>query len=623
MFHVNDFGAKPDDDADDREAIRAAIKAAIKAGPGSVVALSSGEYRIGLSKQELSEKPLQGKAPFNKRRFIHFDLNGADGISIKGNDSRLLITDPRAVLVNFQGSRNCALSGISVDLDPLPFTQGEILAVDRDAHTFDIKIPDGFPLLGEYPWLTLGPQSDWQNRLMVFSVASSDNCDHARRDVPMFCYEFRPRLASIRDTLSLEQIGPRVFRIHSKQPLAQAIAPGNILVYSSKVGGGPLVDAGGQHVQLEDVVIYASPGFVVSAASADNLQVRRFATRLKPGRLVVGTSDGIHIRATRGGPRIEDSVFEGIQDDIFNISGNPLPIEEIVSGTEIILHQNINAFNRGRIAEGDCVYAYAMPEAKIKGEAHVLRLGQPKSGSKGKSLILDRPIPGLLTTDMLYSREAGNGGAVIRSCTFRGGLRSAIMHMAGDGTLIEGNTFEYMQSAIAIRQSTESSRNGQGGMVRNVIIRNNIFRGCHMLGVGTHQNHPDAVIGVMLYPDSASRQISNIVIENNQIIEPGLYGIWLSNVTGATVRNNKIIAYPDSERLPGSGSSQRRSLRIHESSDIVIDGLVIREPRPDLGAGIAIDSASDGISIGNLSLEAGHAEEIRRNDNLTSNASAK
>ncbi|MDR0902616.1 MAG: right-handed parallel beta-helix repeat-containing protein, partial [Opitutaceae bacterium] len=605
-----------DDDIDDREAIRAALQAATKAGPGAVVALSPGEYRVGLSEQELREKPPQGKEPFNKRHFVHFDLKGADGVCIRGDGTRLLVTDPRAVLFNFQGSRNCVLSGISIDLDPLPFTQGEILSVDRDARAFDIKIPDGLPLPGEYPWLTLGPQADWQNRLMVFGVASPDNCDRARRGRPMLCYEFRPRLPSIRDGLSFEKTGPRAFRIYSKEPLAQAICPGNTLVYSSKIGGGPLIDAGGRNVRIEDVVVHASAGFVMSAASADNLQLKRFSTRLKPGRLVAGTSDGIHVRATRGGPLVEDCFFEGIQDDIFNISGNPLVIEGMASGTEIILPRSVNTFDRGRVAEGDTVYAYAIPEAKIKGEARVLRLDRPEGGRAFTRIILDRPIPGLLTTDMLYSREFGNRGAVIRNCTFRGGLRSAIMHMAGDGTIIEGNTFERMQNAIAIRQSAESSRNGQGGMVRNITIRNNLFLGCHMLGSRAHQRHPDAVIGVMLYPDSTSRQIENVVIENNRIFEPGLYGIWLSNVTGATVRNNEIIAYPDSGRLPASETPQRRSVRIHDSAGVVIDGILIREPRPDLAAGISIDTASEGAVLRGAVLDTGRAERIRHNDNI-------
>ncbi|AHF94248.1 hypothetical protein OPIT5_09195 [Opitutaceae bacterium TAV5] len=616
VFHVDDFGAKPDDAINDCEAIRSALKAAIEAGPGAQVVFSPGTYRVGLSEKELAEKPVQTTKAFNKRHFTYFDLGRAKGIHLKGDGTQLLVTDPRAVLFDFQGSLDCTLSGVTIDLDPLPFTQGKILAVNRNARTFDIEIPDGFPLLGTYPWLTFGPQSDWQNRLIIFGESSRENCDRARRGVPLLQYEFRPRLNSVRDILSFEKTGARTFRITSRAPLDEAVTAGRTLVYSSKVGGGPLIEAGGQNVRLEDVTVHASPGFVVSASSADNLQLKRFAARLKPGRLVVGTSDCIHVRATRGGPRVEDSFFEGIQDDMFNISGNPLPINKITSATEILVDRSVNsAINRGRVAEGDTVYAYAVPEARIKGEARVLRLDQPGGSKAPKRILLDRPIPGLQPDDLLYSREAGNPGAVIRNSTFRGGLRSAIMHMAGDGTLIEGNTFENMHNAIALRQSIGSTYNGQGGMVRNITIRNNVFRGCHMRGVTEHINHPDAAIGVMLFPDSTSRQIDNVLIEGNRIFEPGVTGIWLSNVTGAIVRNNEIVAYPDSERFSGPEQPQRRALRIHNCENVVVDGLVVREPRLDLAAAISIDSASSRIDIKNTILDIGRAVKIRRDDN--------
>lgn len=614
IFPVAEFGALPDDEKNDREGIQAAIAAAIQAGPGSTVRFDPGVYRVDLSEKELAEKPVDTKKPFNKRNFTYFDLKGADRLHLQGDRTELLVLDPRSMLFNFQGSDSCRLTGITIDLDPLPFTQGNIVAVNHAEQTFDIEIPPGFPLLGAYPWLTFGPQEEWQNRLLIFGKIDSAKTDRSRRDLTQFVYEFRPRFETVRDHLSFESTGPRTFRITSKVPLDKAVAPGNILVYSSKVGGGPLIDAGGRNLSMEDVTVHAAGGFVVSASSADNLQLRRFATRLKPDRLVVGTSDGVHTRATRGGPQVEDSLFEGIQDDIFNISGNPLEIKSIISGKEILIGAGTNSFNRGRVAVGDTVYAYSYPEARLRGEARVLELDQPQGSKKPKRLVLDQAIPGLQESDLLYSWQYGNQGTLLRRNTFRGGLRSAVMHMAGDGTVIEENLFDNMRNAIAVRQSVDSTRNGQGGMVRNLTIRNNEFRACHWMGV-EHQNHPDAVIGIMLYPDSDSNQLENVLIEGNKIIEPGLYGIWLSNVNGAVLRNNEVVAYEDSE-APGVANPQRRSLRIHHSQNILVDGLKVTEPRADMAAAIGVDNLSENVELKNLQIDILHGEKVRKKDNI-------
>jgi len=46
IFHVRDYGAKPDDHSDSGQAIRAAIQAAIASGPGAEVVLDAGVYRV-------------------------------------------------------------------------------------------------------------------------------------------------------------------------------------------------------------------------------------------------------------------------------------------------------------------------------------------------------------------------------------------------------------------------------------------------------------------------------------------------------------------------------------------------------------------------------------------------
>lgn|GEM_PF-5250997 len=54
------------------------------------------------------------------------------------------------------GRRSVTLRGFAIDYDPLPFTQGDILAVDRENGSFTVRIHDGYALPG------LPDTSGWQ-----------------------------------------------------------------------------------------------------------------------------------------------------------------------------------------------------------------------------------------------------------------------------------------------------------------------------------------------------------------------------------------------------------------------------------------------------------------------------
>lgn len=75
---------------------------------------------------------------------VHIAIQGARDLVIDGTGTTLLATTlTRAV--NIANSSNLTLKGLTIDYDPLPFTQGTVIAVASDNTTVDIKLDVGYP----------------------------------------------------------------------------------------------------------------------------------------------------------------------------------------------------------------------------------------------------------------------------------------------------------------------------------------------------------------------------------------------------------------------------------------------------------------------------------------------
>ena len=90
-----------------------------------------------------------------------FELTGVQNLILQGDTkgTELLITSPTADVLRMRNSSNIIVKGLTIDYDPLPFTQGTIVAIDLQKGTFDLDLDKDFPALSEY-WFK-GADAKW------------------------------------------------------------------------------------------------------------------------------------------------------------------------------------------------------------------------------------------------------------------------------------------------------------------------------------------------------------------------------------------------------------------------------------------------------------------------------
>jgi hypothetical protein len=126
--NVKDFGAKGDGVTDDTAAINAAIVAAQGLGAGAVVSLPSGRYKTALG----AEKSIR--------------IKGADGLTFQGEgDTTIVSGDLDEPVFRIDDSKSVTVRKISIDHDPLGYTQGTITSVDIPNMTCEVTIDPGYP----------------------------------------------------------------------------------------------------------------------------------------------------------------------------------------------------------------------------------------------------------------------------------------------------------------------------------------------------------------------------------------------------------------------------------------------------------------------------------------------
>ena len=134
-FDVTEFGAVADGRTHAGPLFRKAIVAAQAAGPGSVVRVPSGVWRL---LPTVGEKTC---LPITKARDL--TVRGVPG------KTELIIGGGRCSAFELRECEATTLCGFTVDYAPLPFTQGMIVAVDTNAAAIELRIDPGYPSLEE------------------------------------------------------------------------------------------------------------------------------------------------------------------------------------------------------------------------------------------------------------------------------------------------------------------------------------------------------------------------------------------------------------------------------------------------------------------------------------------
>lgn len=469
------------------------------------------------------------------------ELLGCSNFTIDGAGATIVMTKKQAAL-NIKSCKNLTISNLSIDYNPLWFTQGTITAVSGNNLT--LKIDAGY-------------RDDYENfitkQYSVMRLHDAKTGGHLAGATTDYEIKAIRRTASgtLVATMSIPYTGDSEYRPQ---------AGNRFSLYECSGGAVMMTDC--TNTTYNAFNIYGSMGFGIHEISGPGGTVMKNC-KIVPGpkpagakaaRMLSTLGDATHFQSVNKGPTLDGCTITHCCDDGINVHGFFYRVVR-VSGKDI----TVAFLNDDPWAAGDTVNVFDRNEYNCRGSAKIVKLEKIRDVSlstddgiltgntkyvKGwyYKITLDKAIPGISVGDDMSDPSRMGSGATVKNSTF-GYNRARGIVLKGENSVIENNTITGTSHA-GIMVISELSW-AEGGFSNNSVIRNNKVINC---GFDSRVEYGTGTVGgimVLLSPKNKSFYKStaarNLVIENNTVNNTVAFGIFISNCDGVTVRGNKVI----------------------------------------------------------------------------------
>ncbi|WP_256011724.1 gliding motility-associated C-terminal domain-containing protein [Desertivirga xinjiangensis] len=423
-------------------------------------------------------------------------LNNASDLEIIA-DSVIMLCGKRTRAFELVNCKNVTLKGLTIDYEPLTFTQGDVIATGSGY--VDVKIHRGYPLQPYSRIDIINPATRFRKRGSVFvweATAAFTSDSVVRVSQPDL-----PGPAVVGDMASM-----------SAGPVAGGVDHAFVL---NKCRGG---------IKLLNVTVNAAPGFGIFEAEGEGGTILN-GCKVVPGpkpagateaRLLSASWDAIQHKLTRIGPVVENCTVLDAGDDSWSVTWDGEYTLGTVSGNTITVSPN--TLQVGDTIRTSLTSAYAVITAKTNG-----------------SLELDRSSPWPAGT-RFYSPNRRCENFILKNNYIHSSGR--VLVKAGNG-LIENNTFDNTHSGVTVNTEV-----GPGAAaISNLIIRNNIINGTGHFMPAPWSNQA----GAISITDGSNGLLSqagvfdNIRIENNTFSDVSGSNIVISSASNVLIKENKFL----------------------------------------------------------------------------------
>ena len=520
LFLIDPFRAAAGEAARDFD-LQGFIQRQLYAGNRSVI-VPPGRYRV---------KPKGGSHLFFK------DLNDVEVIA----DGVEMVCTETTRAMTFQECRNVHVKGITIDYDPLAFTEGRITALPPDKSWVEFEIIPGYP------------EDTLEQRIEIYDSATRE----LRRTDAGWVHEFQPQ-------------GAHRYRIakhpgYHYRPEWDTEQVGDILVttnqFPAKAGGHAVEASHCVGLKLEDVTLYTSPcfGFLEHAcdgstylrckidrrAAADD-PVRRGFPRMRSL-----TADAFHSVEARKGPAILDCTAKFQGDDCVNIHGS-YHFVLAAGGREL----RVAATGRMTIEPGDPVEFLPFdgprpPDAvAVKIERDVPLGDAERAFFKKVNLLpdnkkrlvagqarcfkvtLDREVTLPMGSAICSGNRSGNG-FIVKGCDFGYNRSRGILIQASRGQVVGNKITHGWMAAVLVAPEYWWS---EAASSSNVVVAGNDIDGCRRAAIeiiapggngkplpaGAHRNLSIVgnTIAASAWPNISVTSSAGLVIKDNRLTSP-------------------------------------------------------------------------------------------------------
>lgn len=520
---------------------------------------------------------------------IPLSLTGVTGFSLDAHGAEWILEGSQPA-VRLERCRDITLRGVTVERDPFPYTQFEVVSFDAAAKKLEARFLEGYD-----PQSVPDPKGD----LQFFT-----------RD-GVWVRQVFIHYTSFRVTDPAQRL--MVFDgVETYEP-APWMQPGILGVTTLRGGFHCIrtIECGG--ITVEDFVNHGGMQIIFGELGDGDFTFRRIRNLGRPGtnRLLAGAF-GL-MTWIRGHMVLEDSIFCRSNDDALDmVSWNSIVYRQ-ESPTQIIARPMCDTPYR----VGDTLQFHDRTTFNLVGSPKITaveKIADPAMSADAASvarkvagyigglhefssvrITLDAPVtvkPGdTIANDTSFRLDS----FTLKNCLFYDIFCRVLVHGLKEG-LIEGNVI--LRSGLAaISVDNEQQNWAEGPDSRNVVIRGNVIQDSpyspymnygHQhsgaIAVGVHQYHKGDAI------PNTGQSTRNITIENNRIINPMYAGILVKNTDGLRIINN-VIENPVTkagtvrkETDPGQkdyyGVPQDAAIFLYACRNITLEGNTVKNRGP-------------------------------------------
>ena len=489
-----------------------------------------------------------------------YTFSGLKNVTVNGNGSTIICKTPaRAFYVT--NCENFTIQDLTIDYDPLCFTQGTITQVSADCKSWTVRIHDGYST-SNISTSTKILLYDGVTKLVkknLFNIHGSNYIlTQSTSD---------PALLNFTITRSM---------------LANSISVGENVVMSLNTPAG--MDNHAMYITscinfaAKNITIYGSNMFSMIEHDCDNSLYLNCVITRNPNdptksvpRLRSGNGDGIHSKHAVRGPRVENCNVGFNGDDCIAINGRFYPVYKVDQANK---HIYILSSEGGlvRIYPDDhvvCVDNNGSVKATLSATEIIPQtptsIEKTNCTSQFKSLVnagsliygsrikIDNwPSAGIKAGDYVYSENRIGAGFQVLNNTVGHNPGRGILIKSSNG-IIKNNTVEGTQlSGIVLSPEVNWM---EAGCSNNVEISNNTIRNCIFASSHPGMSQPAALCVISL---NAANQLSpngahnNISIFSNRIEDCPRPGVVVTSTKGLYYHHNTIIPNSSITRTHGA-----------------------------------------------------------------------
>ena len=518
------------------------IDGELKAGKKRIV-VPPGRHRVAVTEFEHSEfaaddEPqlhVAGALGANAR--IHLLLAGLDGVEIVADGAEMICTEPTAA-ITFANCRNVTLSGLTIDYDPLPFTQGQITGLSPDKLVHEIEL---FP---DYPAAAAG--KGWKYEIFAPETGLL-------------------RFGSYYD-FTIDRLGDRALRLTKTGPaksepgterVGDIVALGWVDWTSGILPHAVFLNAC-TGMRLENVTLHAAASFGFFEFGCDGSTYRHCRVDRRPAtsdprrravpRMRSLNADAFHSKHAAKGPTYRDCVARFMGDDCVAINGDYYLVTECTNGKARVLAKHVMRIKKGGTVEVTTAagrHATApkvldvAPAGTITDAEKAYLQSQPLDGrmknnqfgvlTAAYEVTLEEPL-NLPRGSVIAPADAVGNGFLVEGCDFGFNRSRGAIIKAGQGRIIGNRFTENWMEAIKLSPEFWWLEAGCGD---DVIIEGNIITRCH-----------DTAIRVSAYLASdrplPAGAHNRITIKDNAIKDCPTPQIHVTSTDGLTVSGNTV-----------------------------------------------------------------------------------